>query len=110
VAAGHGADVNPKEKRGSTPLHFAAENGHLDVCRILLKCNADVDSQKDDGSTPLHQASRRGEEGSTAIVRLLLEYSADVRVRDDDGKTASNVALGAEREQIVQLLSQHASE
>jgi hypothetical protein len=106
----HGADVSPKEKRGSTPLHFAVDGGHLDVCRVLLKCNADVDSRKDDGSTPLHQASTRGEEGSTAIVRLLLDYGADVRVRDREGTTASAVARGSERDQIVQLLSQHASE
>jgi hypothetical protein len=106
----HGADVNPKEKDGSTPLHIAAMYGHLETCRILLKCNADVDSQKHNGSTPLHQASRRWEEGSTVIVRLLLEYGADVRLRDLEGKTASEAAGGPEREQIVQLLSQHASE
>jgi len=106
----HGADVNPKEKRGSTPLHFAAYNGHIDVCRILLKHNADVDSRNVDGSTPLHRASVRWEEGSTVIVRLLLDYGADVRVCDLQGKTASEVAYGFEREQIVQLLSQHAAE
>ena len=106
----HGAEVNPKEKLGSTPLHFAADNGHLDVCRILLKSNADVDSRNGNGSTPLHNASERLDEGSTVIVRLLLDYGADVRVRDLSGKTVSEVADGPEREQIVQLLSQHAAE
>jgi hypothetical protein len=106
----HGADVDPKEKGGWTPLHFSAANGHLDVCRILLKHNADVNSQDEDGLTPLHKASRRLGEGSTVIVRLLLDYGADVRVRNLEGKTASEVARGPEREQIVQLLSQHSSE
>jgi ankyrin repeat protein len=25
-----------------TPLHFSAANGHLEVARLLLQCNADV--------------------------------------------------------------------
>ena len=106
----NGAEVSPKEKRGATPLHCAAHYGHLDVCRILLESNADVDSQDELGSTPLQRASNRSDEGSTVIVRLLLDYGADVRVRDLNGKTASEVADGPEREQIVQLLSQHAAE
>jgi hypothetical protein len=25
-----------------TPLHNAAQKGHLEICRLLLQCNADV--------------------------------------------------------------------
>jgi hypothetical protein len=106
----HGTDVNPKEKRGWTPLHIAAKYGHLETCRTLVKRNADVNSQTDDGSTPLHKASTFGEEGSAVIVRLLLEYGADGRVRDLGGRTASEVAMGPEREKIIQLLSQPTAE
>jgi ankyrin repeat protein len=28
-----------------TPLHHSASNGHLDVCRLLLQCNADVNAK-----------------------------------------------------------------
>ena len=48
------------------------------------------------------------EEGSAVIVRLLLDYGADVQLRDNVDQTASEVADGPEREQILQLLSQHA--
>jgi hypothetical protein len=102
----HGVDVSPKERRGRTPLHFAADFGHLEVCRILLERNAEVNSQNNEGWTPLHHASK----GPTEIVRLLLNYGADVQVRDLEGKTASEVASGPEQEEIVQLLSQHASD
>jgi hypothetical protein len=105
----HGADVNPKLKSGDTPLHFAASDGHLEVCRILLESNADVNSRNDGGLTPLHRVSMRWEEGSADIVRLLLGYGADARVPDLSGKTASEVASGPQREEIVQLLSQHAA-
>ena len=106
----HGANVGPKLESGSTPLHFAAQNGHLEVCRILLERNAEVNCRNNAGRTALHEASMRQDEGSAVIVRLLLDYGADVQLRDNGGWTASQVAGGPEREEIVQLLSQHATE
>ena len=102
-----GAEVGAKLKGGFTPLHFATRDGHLQVCRILLEHNAEVNSREVNGWTPLHYASMRDEEGSAIIVRLLLDYGADVQLRDDEGRTASEVADGPEREEIVQILSQH---
>ena len=31
--------------RDRTPLHYSAHYGHLDVCRLLLQCNADIDAK-----------------------------------------------------------------
>ncbi len=28
-----------------TPLHRSAQSGHLEVCRLLLKCNADIEAK-----------------------------------------------------------------
>jgi ankyrin repeat protein len=28
--------------RGATPLHLSSENGHLEICRLLLQSKADV--------------------------------------------------------------------
>jgi hypothetical protein len=28
-----------------TPLHWSAENGHLEICRLLLHCKADVNAE-----------------------------------------------------------------
>ena len=28
-----------------TPLHYSVIHGHLEVCRLLLQCNADVNTQ-----------------------------------------------------------------
>jgi hypothetical protein len=28
-----------------TPLHLSAENGHLEVARLLLQCNADIEAK-----------------------------------------------------------------
>ena len=103
-----GAEVDSRERRGETPLHYAADQGLLEVCRILLEHSADVNSRDTNGWTPLHYASRGWHEGCAGVVRLLLDRGADVGARNLSGKTASNVADGTEREQILQLLSQHA--
>ncbi|MCE9561234.1 MAG: ankyrin repeat domain-containing protein [Planctomycetes bacterium] len=40
-----GADVNTADDHGYTPLHFAAEKGHLDVVKRLVKAGAKLDAK-----------------------------------------------------------------
>ena len=62
---------NPKYKRGSTPLHCAAEKGHLQVVKILLD---NIENEKNpkntNGFTPLAYAAK---EGHLGVVKLLLD-------------------------------------
>ena len=64
-----------------TPLHFAAQNGHLEVVRLLLERGANVNAQNTDElwwrerRTPLHFAAQNGH---LDVVRLLLERGANV--------------------------------
>lgn len=46
--------INSKDGNGWTPLHYAAHEGHLFTCDLLL--SRDVDPTVTDGSafTPLH--------------------------------------------------------
>jgi hypothetical protein len=30
-----------------TPLHYAAREGHLDMCRLLLQCSADMEAKNE---------------------------------------------------------------
>lgn len=55
-----GADVNVKNNFGRTPLHAAAESGHLGCLRELIAAGADVNAKDDNDFTPLHKAAGKG--------------------------------------------------
>ncbi|PWY71352.1 ankyrin [Aspergillus eucalypticola CBS 122712] len=87
--------ANPDVARlrdGSSPLHLAAEGGHVRAVEELLKV-AFVNGCDDHGHTPLHRASING---NGPVVTLLLEVDADVLVRDFEDKTARDVWAGSD--------------
>ncbi|KAE8910896.1 hypothetical protein PF003_g5160 [Phytophthora fragariae] len=48
--------VLSKDAAGNTPLHHAAEGGHLTLCKLLLANGANINAQNKSGETPLHFA------------------------------------------------------
>ena len=64
---------------GSTPLHLAAEEGHLDLVRLLIEASADPQITTDTLATALDLASRKGH---AAVVTFLAgQKSEEVAVR-----------------------------
>jgi len=59
------------------PLHYAAYQGHEDVCKYLMSKGAKINVQTGSGCTPLFFASQQGR---TAIVRLLLNHRASAAI------------------------------
>ncbi|KAG8678383.1 hypothetical protein FRC08_017819, partial [Ceratobasidium sp. 394] len=55
--------------RGSTALHFAAANGHVDVLTLLLRCGADFEKPDKHGITPLMLAESLGQTAAAATLR-----------------------------------------
>jgi uncharacterized protein len=71
-----GAIVDAKDdRRGQTPLMWAAAEGHADVVQVLVEVGADIHARLASGFTPLLFAVR---EGRTEVVRVLLKAGADV--------------------------------
>jgi ankyrin repeat protein len=52
--------VNAKDEDKNTPLHYAAENGHLLGVRILLDAGAKLSARNDEEDTPVHTAAENG--------------------------------------------------
>ncbi|MCA7010841.1 ankyrin repeat domain-containing protein [Wolbachia endosymbiont of Tribolium confusum] len=70
-----GINVNAADQDGKTPLHFAAENSHVDIVKLLIEKGADVNAAGQDGRTPLHFAA---ENSHVDVVKLLIEKGADI--------------------------------
>jgi ankyrin repeat protein len=95
----HNANVNYSDHDGDTALHAAAEYGHPEVIRSLVRQGkAQVDVRDDDGHTPLHFAAQHGQ---LDAVKALVECGARVNVRDTDGWDALHYAAEAESPAIV---------
>jgi ankyrin repeat protein len=79
-------DVEGRKEGGwedeCTCLMIAANNGHLDICRLLIDKGAQVTAKISDGWTPLHYAASHGH---VEIVRLFCDHEADVEARDNIG-------------------------
>ena len=56
---------------GSTPLHFAAANGHAQIAQILLTCGAVHNKMDKNGMTPEALAEINGH---TEVIRVLRDW------------------------------------
>lgn len=122
---GHGADINPVNGQGETPLHCAAaavpapggggssssSSGAAAVVspavRLLVELGADLNALDSRGEPVLLSLARRG---CAATVKYLAEMRADTEVRTKMGDTALQVAQrGSHQETVLALLSGGAS-
>lgn len=84
------AEINHKGLDCWTGLHFAANEGKLDVIKELLShADVEVECYSSIMRTPLHLAAIRGH---TDIVRALIRAGADKNVRDFDENTPLHYA------------------
>ena len=88
-----GAEVN---RKGWTPLHYAATRGHIAMMRLLLENSAYIDAESPNGTTPLMMAAYYA---PPLAVKLLLEEGADPTLRNQAKATALDMALANERKQ-----------
>ena len=64
---------------GTSPLHLAAQYGHLETAEILLRSGCQRDARTKVEKTPLHVAAQEGHDN---IAELLLSNGADVDTTD----------------------------
>jgi ankyrin repeat protein len=79
--AGSG-NVNQKDKRGTTPLHYAAAYGGAESISILLAAGANANARNDFEATPLMWSVVEPEK-----VRMLVAAGADVNAKSKMGRT-----------------------
>lgn len=92
---------------GTSPLHFASQNGHVATAEVLLRAGISRDARTKVERTPLHVAAQ---EGHMDIVDLLVRNGADVDAKDMLRNTPMHWSVENGHADIVQYLLLHGAE
>ncbi|WP_264686029.1 MULTISPECIES: ankyrin repeat domain-containing protein [unclassified Wolbachia] len=97
-----GANIDTKDKDGSTLLYSAAEIGDLDRIKFLLDNGANIETKNGEyQATPLHGAVLNER---LNVVKLLLNRGANVNAEDKDNWTPLHYAADTNSLDIVKVL------
>ncbi|XP_045687239.1 ankyrin repeat domain-containing protein 24 isoform X2 [Phyllostomus hastatus] len=99
------AQLNPRDRLGTTPLLIAAQMCHTDLCRLLLQHGAAVNDQDLQGRTALMLAC---EGASPETVEVLLQGGAQPGITDVLGQDATHYGTLAGDKLILHLLQEAA--
>ena len=108
-----GADIDVRNYKGKTALHYAAKAGFLKVIELLMEKGATVDAADTNGETPLFEAIRstiKDGEKQRAAIEALLSNGANPNLRNQKGLTALQVAKRmrrTDRDKVVELLQRY---
>jgi ankyrin repeat protein len=92
-------DLKQYAKR--TPLSWAAQEGRINIIKLLLQTETSVDDMDAKGRTPLSRAS---ENGHVAVAELLVSKGADINVYDSSGWAPLLCALIHGHTEVAKLL------
>lgn len=71
----HGESVHDTDSEGKTPLHHAAEYGHLEMAQLLVRYGARIDASDKKGRRPVMLALAGDHK---AVVRYLVDEGAEM--------------------------------
>ncbi|MBY0378672.1 MAG: ankyrin repeat domain-containing protein, partial [Gammaproteobacteria bacterium] len=90
-------NVNAPDKKGRTPLHYAAKRGNLEAIIALRAAGADFNAVDHSGKTVLHYAAKKNQ--AAAIIVLAEQLTSEnINQKDNKGLTALAYAFNEETE------------
>ncbi len=108
ILLAHGAEVDPVDTYGSTPLLRAVEFRKLQLARVLLEHGAKQDHiyKGATSGTPLHMAIQRGDK---ELVAILLKHNPPLSIPDSNGATPLGLAEQSSKTEIAAMIRQVSS-
>ncbi|RDD41599.1 Transient receptor potential cation channel subfamily A member 1 [Trichoplax sp. H2] len=102
----HDPDMSIKDSNGQQILHIVAQQGNVDLAKIILqklveKGLAFVNDIDDEHKSPIHFAVDHGRFG---LTELLIQHGAQLCVAADDGSTPLHLAAYRKDLRIMRLL------
>ncbi|MCR5350722.1 MAG: ankyrin repeat domain-containing protein [Acholeplasmatales bacterium] len=94
-------DVNVKNERGMSLLHYAISFGNVDVFDLLLENYIDINIKDSKGETPAHYCVINNK---LAFLKTLIRKGCDLKLQNDDGQSPLFKACALGREEMVYLL------
>ena len=95
-------DKNPKGGRfGGTPLHFAADEGHINVMNCILDVVEDKNPSDNNGLTPLHSLIKHG---YSDTFKLIHETCEEKNPSDRCGESLLHVAASSGEFDIFRMI------
>ena len=94
------ADINHKDKNGTTPLHDVVASSE-EMVKLLISNGADVNARNKRGETPLHILVGRWPHNDwpdgyrKRVIEALLAAGADIEAKTNKGQTPLSVAAEA---------------
>jgi serine/threonine-protein phosphatase 6 regulatory ankyrin repeat subunit B len=108
-----GIKINVQDDDGCTPLHIAAQAGHVNVVERFLgqdPCLIGLTTQNSNSFTPLDLAI---DKGHVAVVKVLLQFTAEsdlTRKNSCSGNTTLHIATKSGCVEVTNMLLEHANE
>jgi ankyrin repeat protein len=96
--------INQADNEGVGPVYVAAQNGHSDILKLLIKAGGDVNQLIEGGISPLMTASAKGH---VECVKILLAAGANALHKSDAGITALDAAIHNKHTAVIAILRAH---
>lgn len=94
--------VDDVDKKGRTPLYYAARRGRTDIVKhLVIECNADMNIANTNGVKPIHAAASRDYK---KVVSFFLQMGAKIDDTDRDGWTPLHFAAEKGHLKVVEFL------